>query len=477
MRYSPLVLLLIVILPILFYFHFRGVVHQDEGYVLNSAQRVIDSQVLYRDFHFSYTPISVFATSLSFLLFGESVLASRIGMMFLDVLSVALIFQITKFITKRVIYSVFSSITFVAWGPSHINFSHPVMFVIPITLLVIFLILTYDRYKIRIIPFLIGVLSFSIFLAKQNFGIVIFSVLTYLFALHENRLRIFLYALYGFLWGLILFLFYLLKTESFEAFVHDFYVIVTRNLVRGEFTTPTLFIDAIIPTLIRAFFYFVLPFLSSLLFVLLVFRKKYKLLFIPILFLSYYLVGIQQTTNYAHLAPLLGLSGIAIVILINKMPTLLSKLLGYSLLSVLIVAGFHTALYKNFYSGDIPLGENNMFIPGRISLFSSEKAVKQYYGLRRTIENYTKPHDYIFVDSYSPIVYFIYDRKNPTPYDLPGFDENKKYEKIVIYSLVAKDVKLILLTSKVPTTKIQEFVVKNYSYSQHVGDYYVYIKN
>ena len=76
-RYAYLILLVLSILLLLIT-AFKGLFFPDEGYIVNSAQRILDGQVLYRDFDFVYTPLTAYATSLAFFLGGSSILSERI---------------------------------------------------------------------------------------------------------------------------------------------------------------------------------------------------------------------------------------------------------------------------------------------------------------------------------------------------------------------------------------------------------------
>ncbi len=66
-------------LSVLYLWPYRVVtdLFQDEGIVLQGAQRILEGQVLYRDFFSFYTPGSFYAMALLFKIFGSSYLAAR----------------------------------------------------------------------------------------------------------------------------------------------------------------------------------------------------------------------------------------------------------------------------------------------------------------------------------------------------------------------------------------------------------------
>ncbi len=78
-RAEQAIALLVFALSVLYLWPYRGVtdLFQDEGIVLQGAQRILEGQVLYRDFFSFYTPGSFYAMALVFKIFGSSYLAAR----------------------------------------------------------------------------------------------------------------------------------------------------------------------------------------------------------------------------------------------------------------------------------------------------------------------------------------------------------------------------------------------------------------
>lgn len=467
----------LIVLLILIFFHTRGVIVHDEGYVLNSAQQVLSGATIYKDFHFSYTPGSVFLVSLFFSIFGHSVLASRILMILISFSSTILIFFISKQITRREIYGYISVILYLAWGPSHINFAWPVMFVIPVTLLTLFLLAKNNSKEIPWIPFATGILSFAVFLFKQNFGIIFIPVLFSLITSKNYKKKHILYALYGLAWGVILFGIYLLLTNSFSSFISDFYEFTIRKvLLDKDITTPLFYNDTPIKIVTRSLLYFSPLYLSLIASSLLIYRKRYYLLFVPLTVMLFLFVGIRPTTDYVHVIPIISLCGLSIIIIANQFPTNLTKLSIYSLFILLTVLGFHSALFRGYYRWDRRLYENNQFVGGNVKVLTNPQFASINSLLQRVVSRYTKKGDYIFINTYAPLEYFILERKNPTSYDFPGFIPAKLYEQSVIYGLITNDVKVIFTIDDKDTSKIGKFMNKYYKKIDHVGDYYIYLK-
>src|SRR6266571_1517587 len=95
------ILSILLFLIILVFFHFRGVIFYDEGYILNSALRVAHGEVPYRDFDVNYTPFSFLIVTVFFKLFGESVFAGRLAALTVSLFSLFALFKILQLITKN----------------------------------------------------------------------------------------------------------------------------------------------------------------------------------------------------------------------------------------------------------------------------------------------------------------------------------------------------------------------------------------
>ncbi len=477
MRFTRHKAYFIILLPILIYFHFRGLIVHDEGYVLNSAEKFLQGLIPYRDFHFSYTPISIFLTTLSFLIFGSSIFSSRILMLILSVASTLLIYKIVKLTAKKDLYAFLSVLLYISWGPSHINFSWPVMFVIPFALLSIYLTLLYSTTRIYFLPFLVGFLSFMVFLSKQNFGIIFLPIAIHFIIFNKDKFQKVLELFYGYAWGIIIFVLYLLTTQSFPGFISDFYTFtIQKVLINQDITTSILFIDTPIQTIFRAGLYFVLPLLSVLCIFILIYRKRYQLVFVPTITLLFFVIGMRPTSDYVHLVPLLSLLGLPAAIIINKLPLPSVKAAMYVLLVTMIATGFQTALFKGYYRWDTVLSENNYFLSDKANVYTNRKFLSEYSDIKSAITSYSQEGEYIYFDTYAPLLYFLLDRPQPNPYDFPGFIPDAEYQQLSIYSLVAKDVKIVFLTDRNPNTSLRKHVIEKYTFIKKIGDYYLYLK-
>jgi 4-amino-4-deoxy-L-arabinose transferase-like glycosyltransferase len=95
--------LLVFCLSVLYLWPYRAVtdLFQDEGIVLQGAQRILDGQVLYRDFFSFYTPGSFYAMALLFKIFGSSYLVARTLLPFFGGLFSLLTYLLARRVTSR----------------------------------------------------------------------------------------------------------------------------------------------------------------------------------------------------------------------------------------------------------------------------------------------------------------------------------------------------------------------------------------
>ena len=96
-RYVALVIFLLSFFYLCVFRRYSGV-DPDEGIILQGAQRVLDGQVLYRDFFSFFTPGSYYFVALLFRLFGDSYLVAHTALAFLG----AVCSPITYLLARRV---------------------------------------------------------------------------------------------------------------------------------------------------------------------------------------------------------------------------------------------------------------------------------------------------------------------------------------------------------------------------------------
>lgn len=480
MRVSYLTVLLLIILPVLLFFLFRGAVTNDEGYILHSSERMVQGQMPYRDFHFVYTPLSLFVTDGIFRIFGSSIFSSRIIVLLTYLFSTLLLYKVVMLSTKNKLYATIAVFIFVAWGPTHINFSWPVVFAILTGILTCYLLMKFIETRKNVYLFYAGFACFLVFLAKQNFGAsMAFVVFSFFSIRHARKLIHILPFLYGFCWAFIFFMIYLLATNSVGGFMNDFYIFtIKRIVVNSGLTTNFIYPDTPLNMAARTLLYLTPFIFSSSALLLITKRRRFHLIFLGVFVLSFYLVGIRPTTDYIHLVPLLSLIGIPIALLLryNILSTARAGILLFSL--AVIILGFQTALFKGYYRWDSPLITDTIYSANpRVKIFLNEKLDSTFKQFVELANKYTKPNDYILVNSYNPMIYFVTDRREPTKHNFISTGVvPDEYYKEVLGNLVAKRVKLVILDKgTLEYLPISDFIRHNYMYEKTVGDYDIYV--
>ncbi|EKD86424.1 MAG: hypothetical protein ACD_37C00294G0003, partial [uncultured bacterium] len=78
----------------LLFIHLHGFISYDDGWFLQGAKRIIDGEIPYRNFEFLYNPGGLYLNAIGFLLFGQSILASRIVALINSLIAVFLIYLV-----------------------------------------------------------------------------------------------------------------------------------------------------------------------------------------------------------------------------------------------------------------------------------------------------------------------------------------------------------------------------------------------
>lgn len=463
----------IVILPLLIYMHTRGLVYSDEGYILNSAQRVLDGQIPYRDFHFVYTPGAIYVTVLSFILFGQSILAERVMSIALSLSTLFIIFLLLKSITKKYTLIFSGLLAYAVWGPMHINFLLPVMLAIFTGIFnCYFLLIGIDKKK-SIFYFFAGVTTVITFLFKQNFGIgILLSSLFFFYLLEQKRTKKLSLYICGIIVASIVFIAYLVATHSLFAFVDDFKVYTLQRIVIDKtLDTPFIYSHGLINTVSKTILY-TLPFLASLVAGLYALKYKKKYFFLAIFSCVYYVLGIRPTTDYVHLVPLLAVAGIPLVLISELSQTTLVKKISVIILAMFILLGLYTAFFKGYYRWEEPLIRQNYFSNNsRVRIWISKPDLMETEELLNYLGNKIKKGDYIFINNYNPMLYFMSGYRNPTKFDLLSFSKTDlPHKDEIIKDLKTKGVEIILTYSSSSGMYLGDYIIKNYKMTKKVND-------
>ncbi len=468
-------ILVLLALIILLYSATRGLTYHDEGYILNSAYRMIQGEVPYRDFHFAYTPLAIFITSLFYEIGNVSVISERFAAICISLLSLSCLYYLAGKTIKNKWIQALVLLGFVVWGPLHINFVWPVMLAISFSLaMMVCLYLAKEKHNLFFLS-CAGVFMVLTFLSKQNFGLAGFFILilTLYMLKPAAKKEGLLYLIPGILVTVLLFLLYLLLTNSYIPFVNDFLsYTVQRIVISHSLTTPFIYPSSVPVMIIKTCIYMiplVLGFATLL-------RGKTNPFVgsIGIYTVLFYLLGIRPTTDYIHLVPLLAIAALPLGILADRTHTKI----GICVLFLFAVVGFMRGFYTNYYKWEAPLSSQNILlkIPSSdiytSAKISSEVTSVSEYARSKHIKS-------LFIYEYAPLFYLLSGSRNPTPYDLiDQSDFYKPYQQEIIHILTEKRTNTIITGYSIfeDTTEIGRYIKQTYSIHKVLYDHIVWIK-
>ena len=442
-------------IPIFLTFN-KGINYFDEGYILEGARRIVAGEVPYRDFHFIYTPGSVYFLAFFFRVFGQYVIVERLAGALVSIFGVIFLGLLTRNLTKNSLLTFLTMFLYVLWGPTHLNFFWPVMCVIPLLFVYLFLL-----HKSHL--FLAGVVVVLVLLCKQNLGAaLVVSFLCYLAFAQYSRRQI-LTVCFGFVSVIILFIVHLLMTQSLIPFIADINTYTIQViLVHRAFAVP-------FPVqTVGKFALYAFPGIASFIMSvwLIVQKKNRNLLFIPLTLLAVYLLGIFPTPDWTHLLPLLSITGILFVLL----PHIFGKqarFFSYFFMFCIICAALYSLFVRNYYRWEAPLIKHtHCFSSGRMKYMCIDE--KNYAVMSQTLASIHKEaakDTSIFAFYNNPIYYFLTQKNNPTRFIDFNFPGGTKEENNIIGQLHQKKVAIIITRFSPSASQskiISGYIEKNY---------------
>ncbi len=451
----------------------HGLFFPDEGYIVNTAQRILDQQVLYKDFDFVYTPLSAWLTGLSFVFFGESILVERLFHLGIVLVSIFYLLKIGRLLTKGVLLPLLPALFFIAWGPSHINFMAPGILVLEIAIISLYYYLQGKNQNKARSLFITGIGITLMFLTKQNFGTAFLVFCLIDIGINTKQKKIVFPLLKGFLISMGIFFLYLLATSSVQPFFTNMWVYsIERIILKNNLHTPFEFWS--IGGMAKLLLYSSPFFLSTF---TLWKNKRQSIGFCLGLFVViHYLVGVRPETDYVHLSPLLGLSGLVVLPLLLAINRKWQKYSLYFAGAGLFVTGVWSSLFFGYYRWSTPLVAQNSFVANpHIRIWTDSSTARLITNLTKRLDVYNKDQK-IFINYYAPMFYFFLGKANPTRYDYTGLFMN--YQLQAIQELMQKKVGIIIATTESIKyqTMLQRFINTNYLPEVLVEDHIIMLR-
>lgn len=467
-------ILITAVILYLAFIQFRGIIFSDEGYILNSAWRMILGQVPYRDFDMVYTPASFLAVFGIFKVIGVSVFSGRVLMFLVSAVTFGLTFKIIRRFSGSLGMAALGSLVYLVWGPGQINFPWPTMFAITFGTAATFFLLK-NRGQTGWLTVLAGFLVMATILSKQNLGAGLFAAETlFLFLLFRQKLKPFLI---GSAIGFFVWLSYLIANgATLEFFQNLYFHTFQKIVVEGTISTPLVTPSTNLFLTLGKMAIYGLPGLTGLLAIIVISKRKmWSFLPIPIFGTVFYLLGIRPVTDYNHFVPLLSLSGISLTILSRFTRIPLIKFGIITLLLGLVGLGFYRSLWTGHYRWEEPKVFQTVYISNdRVKIWATEAYREQVKVLESEVTKKTSQGDRIFVNIYLPMVYFLTDRQNATRIDyFSDSATSAKQQTEMVGDLETNKVDLVVgnLLNLNRKSRVNEFLLDNFKASGTAGNF------
>jgi hypothetical protein len=336
-----------------------------------------------------------------------------------------------------------------------------------------------DSQKIQHIV-LSSIFAWLVFFSKQNFGAVMVGIL-FITLLASPKLRTKKMIGSSFLGLVIPSIFYgiyLYTSGSFYGFLNDFYVYtIQRIVIEQTLTTPFLYEGTLIQKIVKGFFYTV-PLLFGIAGIFTAFEHNKKFLFLPLFVCLFYLVGIRPTTDYIHLSPLLSLVGIPFIVMWESVKRNSIKFMLLVIAFGIVFIGIYSAMYAGYYKWEPPLYKDIYFSNApKLYVFLDDFHKYELEQVQRVISQKTHKNESIYVYAYLPLLYFVTDRKNPTPYDLiEPTDFYTNTDTNVITNLKKSHNRLVITNNMPAKTTLGEYIEREYNITEKINGFFIWEK-
>jgi 4-amino-4-deoxy-L-arabinose transferase-like glycosyltransferase len=155
-------------------FYRRGLGLAVIGYSIAPTERLLQGEVPYRDFLFNYTPGILWLNALLMKMLGVSLLAVRIGLLVVKLLTLVLIYHLARRLTSARVALLPVALTLAWLGYEHIFNPYPDVYFMPLALLGLLCALHYDQSERTGWLLMGGLASGAVFLFKHNVGVFVF---------------------------------------------------------------------------------------------------------------------------------------------------------------------------------------------------------------------------------------------------------------------------------------------------------------
>lgn len=450
----------------------KGLVLFDEGYYVHSAERIYDGQIPYKDFSLQYSPGYFYLLAFLYKLFGPSILVGRYLSVSICVLIIIFSFiLLNKLKVKSFNVILLSFLGIISFGYPLINIPTPIwaiiLFAIMGSLAYLYWLSSNNRSK-HIYFFIIGLLLSTCLFFRQNLGIsfvLIFNILILITKEVKVKEKLISVLILNITWIVLTFLWiyhFFLRYGTGELI--KFLDFSKRFATEFQFTYPPisyifqpLGIIKLLPYYLPIFF---------LLLVLILFFKKLKTFRILSLFLVF-LVGfftyIYPNSELLHVYPFWGMLLVSLTILSERFKR---KWIFNVTICVMICIGFYLTLFREYYRYSLPYKNYTVIsqIPRLKGILLDKETSRGLDNIAHFINLKTSKKEYIFVYPYSPMLYFILERPNPSKDPIYSHPLWHQYtDKEILHEVKMKKTKYIITSGDYAfDADISQFILKQH---------------
>lgn len=442
----------------LFYYLFfinKGLVLFDEGYFVHAAERILNSEIPYKDFSLQYGPLHFYALAFFFKIFGASIIVGRFF-----ALSICLSILVTTFLIlnklRATSYSVIllSFLSIIAFGYPLINIPSIMWANVLASLLITLAYLHWfsgHKRQTYIYLVIMGTFLAMSLCLKQNIGLV--SLLLFNFLVFFSKKHPLFQAIKDFL---------LLNAIILILTIGWIYFFFLRDNISGlleviEFSRKFVYSMAFtippITYITKPFGIFkLLPYYTPIFYAVFLFgylfrrTKDWQKLAFSLMSVTGFAITIFPQSDLLHVYPFFG--SILVSLLVFGYKSRL-KFFLISLIFVHILIGFYLTFFTKSYRYESYYSQTNTQLPlPRTSNILVEKMVADnLIALSYFIKTHTKQNEYILAYPYSPMLYFILERKNPTK-DPIYFLRNWHFydDTVILKDMKQKNVQFIVVS-------------------------------
>ncbi len=454
----------------------------DPWIALYGAKRILEGQLLYKNFFDFITPGTDYMLAGVFYIFGLKLTVAHMAVILANAIVVSIVVFISFDMIKNKWLGLLPGLLFSLYSPYYYYVSHHWFILLPVILALLTGTKNVKEHAHKTHNwFFTGLATAGAFLFIQSIGFTLFGMILLFIIWYytADRLRVkpilqpLLYYSAGFMIPLILVVICFALSGSLGAFIYDSFLWPFSHYRVINLSTPYAILrllvrelssEGIIMGLIYAFiayFGIVLSFISFLHAVINLQKKKSAELSL-MAFVSFFcmgiIIGLLPNPPAFHLMVFLPVYMLAVIVIFEYAPFWSSRIVRagfyFYFVSITVVISYNA--YRFFIAYSRPLNAVEAFQTpiGKVKMFKEYKYLPISYPYSFLNELPMKLPKYIFVMYWSPSIYLLTGTDNPTPLNtyMPYYN-TKGQAMSVIQALKSNHTDLVIMDNAIEFVK------------------------